>query len=133
MKKSKSVRPKNKYRSKFEKNFAEAIHNKIRMKFEPEALPYVIPRIYVPDFVYNKKLYVECKGFFREGDVQKYKAVRDMFIEEGKDFIFLLADPNKKVRKGSKLTMGNWCRKERIPFFTLDTIPELIDYATAGE
>ena len=124
---------KNKYRSRFEKDFAEAIHNKIKMEFEPEEFPYVMSKMYLPDFVYNEKIYIECKGFFREGDVKKYKAIRDMFIEKGKEFIFLLANPNKKVRRNGKITMGDWCKKEKIPFFTLATIPELIAYATTGE
>ena len=80
---------KDKYRSRFEKDFAEAIHNKIKMEFEPEEFPYVMSKMYLPDFVYKEKIYIECKGFFREGDVKKYKAIRDMFIEKRKEFIFL--------------------------------------------
>ena len=46
--------------------------------------------------------------------------------------VFLLSDPNKKVRKGAKMTMGQWCDKEGLKHFTLTTTQELIDYANAN-
>jgi hypothetical protein len=74
---------------------------------------------------------VECKGFFREGDTLKYKSIRDC-LEEDQELVFLLSDPNKKVRKGAKMTMGQWCDKEGLKHFTLATTQELIDYANAN-
>ena len=49
------------------------------------------------------------------------------------NLVFLLANPNKKVRRNGKITMGDWCKKENIPIFTLANVSELIAYATAGE
>tara|TARA_R110001632_G_scaffold17550_6_gene55504 strand:+ start:414 stop:665 length:252 start_codon:yes stop_codon:yes gene_type:complete len=69
---------------------------------------------------------VECKGFFREGDTQKYKAVRDS-LESHQRLVFVLMGPNKKVRKGSKMTMSGWCEKEGLSWYTLDTLEELIE------
>jgi hypothetical protein len=83
-------------------------------------------RKYKPDFV-DKKTgdYIETKGFFRAGDTQKYTAIRDS-IQPIK-LIFVLSDPNKKVRKGSKITMGQWCHKEGFEFYTVD---EYVDHVT---
>lgn len=40
----------------------------------------------------------------------------------------MLSDPNKKVRKGSKMTMGQWCDKEGLAHFTVKTTKELLKY-----
>jgi hypothetical protein len=79
----------------------------------------VTHRKYKPDFV-DKKTgdVIETKGFFRSGDTQKYTAIRDMITPT--KLVFVLSDPNKKVRKGSKITMGQWCAKEGFDFYTLD-------------
>lgn len=119
---------KSRYRSGLEQKFAAALPRRM-MEYEPFDVPYVTYRKYKPDFVYKDKILIECKGFFREGDTQKYKAIRDC-IEQiaGMSLVFLLSDPNKKVRKGGKLTMGQWCDKEGFAHFTLDTTDELIEY-----
>ena len=93
------------YRSGLEKKFAEALPRKF-MAYEPFDMPYTVHRHYKPDFVYKEWMLVECKGFFREGD--------------------------KKVRKGAKMTMGQWCDKEGLKHYTLATTKELIDYANAN-
>jgi hypothetical protein len=68
---------------------------------------------------------IECKGFFRAGDTLKYKSIRDTIDRE---LVFVLSDPNKKIRKGSKLTMGQWCDKEGFAYFTVNQMKELIEY-----
>jgi hypothetical protein len=116
------------YRSGLEKKFAEALPARL-MQYEPFDVSYVTYRKYKPDFVYKEKVLVECKGFFREGDTQKYKAIRDCISEiAGMELIFVLSDPHKKVRKGGKLTMGQWCDKEGLKHYTLDSVEGLIDY-----
>ena len=116
------------YRSGLEKKFAEALPRKF-MAYEPFDMPYTVHRHYKPDFVYW--MIVECKGFFREGDTLKYKSIRDC-LSEDQELVFVLSDPNKKVRKGAKMTMGQWCDKEGLKHFTLATTQELIDYANAN-
>ena len=69
-----------KYRNNFEKTAGLLL--KDHCKYEPEKVPYVVHRNYIPDFVgRNDKnridILVEAKGFFRVGDTQKYKAIRD--------------------------------------------------------
>lgn len=117
------------YRSGLEKKFSESLPRKF-MDYEPYDIPYIIERNYKPDFVFKNKLFVECKGFFRQGETLKYKSIRNC-LEEEQELVFVLSDPNKKVRKGAKMTMGQWCSKENFKFYTLSTVDELINYANA--
>jgi len=94
--------------------------------YEPFKTEYVIPHKYTPDFVHGDIL-VEAKGWFRPGDRQKYKAIRDSLGSQ--ELVFVLQYPLKRVQKGAKLTMGGWCDKEDIVWFA--TPEELIDYANA--
>ena len=96
-------------------------------KYEPYKLPYIISKKYLPDFVHeDKKILIEAKGYFRVGDTQKYTSIRDSI--ENWELVFVLSDPNKKVRKGSKMTMGQWCDKEGFAHFTVKTTKELLKY-----
>ena len=47
--------------------------------------------------------------------------------------MFVLTNANKKVRKGSKITMGEWCEKEGFKWFTTDTLKELKRYGTTAK
>lgn len=116
-----------KYRSGLEERF----HKKAPMfEFEPFKVPYVTQRNYIPDFVYQTdvghNVMIECKGFFRVGDTQKYKAIRD--CNKFDELIFVFTNGNKKLRKGSKMTLGQWCEKEGFKWFTEETIDELLEY-----
>jgi hypothetical protein len=116
-----------KYRSGLEERF----HQKSpEFEFEPFKVPYTISRNYIPDFVYKAdtgyNVMIECKGFFRVGDTQKYKAIRD--CNKFDELIFVFSDPKKKLRKGSKMTLGEWCDKENFKHFTIDTMDELKGY-----
>jgi hypothetical protein len=114
-----------KFRSGLEEQFA-SLAPLGAFAYEPCKLPYRVPRIYCPDFVHKKTgVLIECKGFFRPGDTAKYKAIRDCVDEE---LIFVLSNPRKKVRKGAKMTMGEWCEKEGFSYFTPDQMEDLLDY-----
>lgn len=119
-----------KYRSGLEQRFAEAAPRG-KFSYEPYKVPYQVYRDYIPDFVHNacngKCFMVECKGYFRQGDTQKYKAIRDS-IPEDMELVFLLSDEYKKVRKGSKMTMGQWCAKEGLAYFTMKTVDKLFEH-----
>lgn len=121
---SKSTKNYGIYRSGLEKKFAELTPRGM-FKFEPYTVPYTIHRNYKPDFVFDDYL-IECKGYFRVGDTQKYTSIRDSLA--GQELIFVLSDPNKKLRKGAKMTMGQWCDKENFQHFTLQTIDDLLKY-----
>ena len=111
------------FRSKFEENVAKVLRG---FEYEPITIPYVINRNYRPDFVHAATgTVVECKGFFREGDTKKYTSVRDS-LPKGQQLVFVLMHPNKKIRKGATMTMAEWCDKEGIVWYTIDTLQELI-------
>ena len=116
-------------RSKFRSTFEEDV-SKILQEFnyEPFTIAYTIARSYRPDFVDVSGLYlIECKGYFRDGDTKKYTSIRDS-LPEGQELIFVLMQPNKKIRKGAKMTMAQWCDKEGILWYNIDTLQELISY-----
>ena len=115
---------KSKFRSVFEEHTAEVLEG---FEYEPYTVPYTIHRNYTPDFVHvPSNTLVECKGFFRVGDTQKYTAIRDSMPEW--ELVFVLSNPSKKVRKGGKITMGEWCDKEGFKHFTIETAKELTRY-----
>jgi hypothetical protein len=88
--------------------------------YEPFTVPYVSKHRYTPDFVYTidgcYEILVEVKGYFRPGDRQKYKAIRDS-LDDSRELVFFLSSPQKKVSKGAMLNMGQWCDKEGIKWF----------------
>ena len=112
-----------KFRSLFEKDVSKLLKG---FQYEPFTIPYTIHRNYRPDFVHSKSgTVVECKGFFREGDTKKYTSVRDS-LPKHQRLVFVLMHPNKKIRKGATMTMAQWCDKEGIMWYSLDTLEELI-------
>lgn len=111
-------------RSKFEDRMA-AVLEPANFQYEPWSMKYEITHRYTPDFVYDDVM-VEAKGWFRPGDRQKYKAIRDA-LEPPEELVFLLQSPHKKVQKGAKLTMSGWCEKENIKWFSRPE--EVIKYA----
>jgi hypothetical protein len=112
-----------KFRSLFEKDVSKLLKG---FQYEPFTIPYTIHRNYRPDFVHSKSgTVVECKGFFREGDTKKYTSVRDS-LPKHQRLVFVLMHPNKKIRKGATMTMAQWCDKEGIMWYTIDTLEELI-------
>ena len=118
------------YRSGFEEELG-ALLCPAGATYEPFKLYYWLPATYTPDFVLtsqDKELLVEAKGYFRPGDTKKYKAIRAACLDEGTELVFILQYPHKKVRKGAKLTMSQWCDKEKIKWFTKDNIDELLGY-----
>lgn len=116
-------------RSKFRSTFEEDVSKILKeFNYEPFTIPYTIARSYRPDFVDVSGLYlIECKGYFRDGDTKKYTSIRDS-LPEGQELIFVLMQPNKKIRKGAKMTMAQWCDKEGILWYNIDTLQELISY-----
>ena len=112
--------------SNYRSDFEHMVHLALGKSwcYEPEQMAYTIARKYTPDFCCGPVV-VECKGFFREGDTQKYRAIAQQCDADGKTFVMVLMSPHKKVRKGSHLTMAGWCEKHNIPWFDLETIDRL--------
>ena len=107
------------YRSKLEEMVAALLGTK--WQYEPFRIPYTIDHTYTPDFVYElsggAEILVEVKGFFRPGDTQKYKAIAAECKITGRELVFFLSSPFKKVRKGGQINMAQWCDKEGIKWF----------------
>jgi len=115
------------FRSTFEQDVAKILQG---FDYEPFTVPYTISRSYRPDFVHAASgVLVECKGFFREGDTKKYTSIRDS-LPKGQELVFVLMQPNKKIRKGAKMTMAEWCDKEGILWYNIETLEELISYVS---
>jgi hypothetical protein len=113
------------FRSTFEEDVSKILTG---FDYEPFTVPYTIERSYRPDFVHHSSgVLVECKGYFRDGDTKKYTSIRDSLPKE-QELVFVLMQPNKKIRKGAKMTMSEWCDKEGILWYTIETLQELIEY-----
>ena len=100
------------FRSEFERDVATQLQP-FGFSYEPFQVPYRIERKYTPDFVYqhNGRTYlIECKGYFRAGDTQKYRSIKNC-LTENEELIFVLMKPNQKVSKSTKNTMAEWCDK----------------------
>ena len=120
------------FRSEFERDVAKQLQP-FGFSYEPFQVPYEIPRKYTPDFVYEDNrgwtYLIECKGYFRAGDTQKYKAISKS-LPWTQELIFVLMKPNQKVSKSTKLTMAEWCDKHEILWYNIDTLKELVDYVS---
>jgi len=110
-----------KYRSKLEARVAIGLAD---WGYESEKMKYTIHRTYNPDFI-KGNIYIEVKGFFRSGDTQKYKAINEQMLKEGKILAFVWSKPHQKLRKGSKLTNAGWCEKHGIKWFCQDSMKAL--------
>jgi len=114
-----------KFRSGLESAFNDAVSQEDFL-YEPYRLPYIIRKKYIPDFIDKRTgAMIECKGFFRVGDTQKYKAIRD---EIDRPLIFVFSDSRKRLRKGSKMNLGEWCDKEGLAHFTMKSIDGLKEH-----
>ena len=121
----------NEFRSGFEYDVAQKLQP-FGFSYEPFQIDYRIERKYTPDFVYerNGRSYlIECKGYFRAGDTQKYRSISKC-LPKTHELIFVLMKPNQKVSKSTKRTMAEWCDNNDILWYNIDTIKELVDYVS---
>ena len=124
------------FKSSLERKLSKILKN---YTYEPtdSAVSYSIPHKYYPDFVSlsNPCILIEVKGYFINGsaDAQKYLSViRD---NPDKELIFIFSDPSKKAypqcrkrKDGSYLSLGEWCYKNNVLYFTPESLPtELIE------
>jgi hypothetical protein len=103
------------HRNKFEKAIGEVLEG-AGFVYEPFKVPYPMLSSYTPDWALGD-ICVEAKGYFRAGDTKKYKAIHEALRAGGKELVFILQTPLKKVRKGSAITMAGWCNKHEIRWF----------------
>jgi hypothetical protein len=97
------------YRSKAEKEFANVLADaKIKFEYEPNRIPYVISKTYLPDFyLVDYGFYIEFKGYFKPSDRTKHKLIKEQNPLIDIRFVFMNA--NMKLNKTSKTSYGFWC------------------------
>ena len=112
----KHKRGKGKFRSKLEELVASKIPKGVAWKFESERLTYLLPKTYIPDLIIEKpdgrKLYIEVKGYLRDEDQRKMRAVK--FSNPDLDIRFFFPE-DKQVHRSSMLN-SEWCRKYSYPY-----------------
>ena len=99
------------YRSKAEKEFANVLADaKINFAYEPNRIPYVARKKYLPDFcLVDYNFYIEFKGYFRSSDRSKHILIKEQHPHIDIRFIFMRA--NQKIYPTSKTSYGEWCDK----------------------
>ena len=97
------------YRSKAEKEFANVLADaKINFSYEPNRIPYVVSKTYLPDFyLVDYGFYIEFKGYFRPSDRTKHMLIKEQNPLIDIRFVFMNA--NMKLNKTSKTSYGFWC------------------------
>lgn len=99
-----------KYRSKAEARAAESLkQRKIKAAYEPISIPYILECSYTPDWRLPSGIFVEFKGRLDAYTMRKHKAIRKQHPDI--DIRFVFQNANKKIRKGSKTTYGDWATK----------------------
>jgi len=106
-------------RNKFEQSGYDQLKKaKVSFDYEKYKLPYTLSKQYVPDFTIriggHNYRYIEYKGYMRAVDQVKMKAVKK--TNPDADIRFVFQDASKKIRKGAKLTYGEWALKYGFPF-----------------
>lgn len=114
---------KNKYRSKFEANFAKDLRKrKIKFKYETEKITYVKPILngtckdcgsgnvgkictYTPDFIL-KDFIIETKGRFAAADRKKMLLIKEQYPEKDIRIVFL---QNRYVTRNGVMRYSDWC------------------------
>ena len=103
-----------KYKSKLEEVIARRLGKKAT--YETETISYLLPKRYKPDFVVKRadgtKLYLEVKGWFRQEDQQKMKAVKF----SNPDLDIRMFFPNDNKVQSSTMKNSEWCKKWGFPF-----------------
>tara|TARA_R100000687_G_C6380583_1_gene132429 strand:+ start:290 stop:664 length:375 start_codon:yes stop_codon:yes gene_type:complete len=97
------------YRSKAEKEFADVLADaKINFAYEPDRIPYVVHKKYLPDFyLVDYGFYIEFKGYFKPSDRTKHMLIKEQNPLIDIRFVFMNA--NMKLNKTSKTSYGFWC------------------------
>ena len=71
-------------------------------------------RSYTPDFVLDNGIILEVKGFWPTADRRKHIEVKKQHAELDVRIVF--ENSKRKIRKGSKTSYGDWCKKNGILF-----------------
>lgn len=109
-----------KYKSKFEKSVADLFKlKKITVKYEPDKFNYSLDLTYTPDWKVGD-IYIETKGKFDYPERRKILGV--LKSNPGIDLRMMFMR-NNKLGKGSKMTYGEWCDKNKVRWSVYPEIP----------
>ena len=69
-------------------------------------------RSYTPDFILDNGVILEVKGFWSTADRRKHVEIKKQ--HDTLDIRMVFENSKRKIRKGSKTTYGDWCKKKDI-------------------
>jgi len=104
------------YRSGLEKTVADQIKKRgLDVKYEDVSSRInftqpAIDRTYTPDFILPNGIVVETKGRFTLEDRKKHLWIKEQHGSKY-DIRFVFSNSKSKIRKGSKTSYGEWCKK----------------------
>jgi hypothetical protein len=100
------------YRSGLEGSIALQLeHLGVPVEYEKKKIKYRVEedRTYTPDWQLPNGVIVESKGRFTVEDRKKHLLVKEQHPEL--DLRFVFSNSKSKLRKGSKTSYADWCRK----------------------
>tara|TARA_Y100000817_G_scaffold848_1_gene710 strand:+ start:99 stop:458 length:360 start_codon:yes stop_codon:yes gene_type:complete len=100
----------NKYKSKFEKEFAATLtKKKIVFTYESLSIDYEIVYSYKPDFILNNFI-VETKGYFSSDDRRHHLAIKKK--RPDLDIRFCFQNSKNKLSKAkNSISYADWCTR----------------------
>ena len=113
---SKKVKPTPKPRNKLEQANWDLLSSqkKISWEYETKRYQYNVPGTYTPDFSLSNGTLIECKGFFREEDKRKLRAVKQAYPELDLRIVFDEAKyPSQKKALDRNI---KWANKYGFPY-----------------
>jgi len=105
------------FRSGLEQTIAKQIKQaRHKIRYEVMKIKWVdfSIRSYTPDFVLDNGIILEVKGFWSTSDRRKHVEIKRQ--HEELDIRLVFENSKRKIRKGSKTTYGDWCKKKEILF-----------------
>ena len=121
-------------RSAFEVGFINDLEYRgVPFEYEALVINYTLNKKgkYHPDIVLPNGIIVEAKGWFREDALKKMKAVKESNPDLDIRIVFQRAD--EPIRKGAKMTYGQWADKYGFPWASRVIPQEWIDEAPKCE
>lgn len=101
------------YRSGLEERVIDELNNAgAEYSYEKHRVDYTSAPVlhhYTPDFVLGNGIIVETKGLFSVADRQKHLLIQKQHPDL--DIRFVFSNSRTKIRKGSKTSYGDWCKK----------------------
>ena len=86
----------------------------VKAEYESIRIPYKVPAVvrnYTPDYVLPNGIVIETKGRFTLEDRKKHLLIREIYPDL--DLRFVFSNPSNCLRKGSKTTYADWCKKHK--------------------